>query len=347
MMKGKMKALVKDKAGPGAVIKQINIPKLGPHDVLVKILAASICGTDLHIYKWDQWASSRIKPPVVIGHEMSGTIIKVGSAVRNWHPGDYVSLECHKTCGLCYQCRTGQAHICRDFTILGVDFDGCFAEYVRVPEANLWRNNRGIPPEIACLQDPVGNAVLAAASSDITGKNVLITGCGAIGLFAVGVAKKLGASKIYAVDINDYRLKIAQQMGASRTINTLRQNIAEEVILYTKGEGVDVMVEMSGDKECLQDGLKTVKNGGQVALLGLPEENICLDLANEIIFKGITLKGITGRKIFETWYKTSGLLNGILDVTPVITHRMKLEQFEEAFKIMQSGQCGKIILYPN
>ncbi len=346
-MKSMMKALVKEKSAPGVVIKNIDIPQPGPNDVLVKVLAASICGTDLHIYKWDQWAASRMKPPVVIGHEMSGIIVKVGSAVKNWHKGDYVSLECHKICEQCYQCRTGQAHICRDYTILGVDFDGCFAEYARVPEANLWRNDQGIPPEVACLQDPVGNAVMAAASTDITGKNLLITGCGAIGLFAVGVAKVLGAYKIIAVDINDYRLEIARQMGASHIINPLKHNIVEEVLMDTKGDGIDIVVEMSGNKQSLQDGLKTLKNGGRLALLGLPEEKICLDLTNEIIFKGVTLAGITGRKIFETWYKTSALLNGILDVSPVITHQFKLEQYEEAFTIMQSGQCGKIILYPN
>lgn len=346
-MNSMMKALVKEKSAPGVVIRNIDIPQPGPNDVLVKVLAASICGTDLHIYKWDSWAASRMKPPVVIGHEMSGIIVKVGSAVKNWNKGDYASLECHKICGQCYQCRTGQAHICRDYTILGVDFDGCFAEYARVPEANLWKNDQGIPPEIACLQDPVGNAVMAVASTDIIGKNVLITGCGAIGLFAVGIARVLGASRIITVDINDYRLKIAEQMGSTRTINPLRQNIVEEVLLDTKRNGVDVFVEMSGNKQSLHNGLKTVKNGGQVALLGLPEEKICLDLANEIIFKGITLSGITGRKIYETWYKTSALLNGILDVSPVITHKMKLEQYEEAFRIMQSGQCGKIILYPN
>ncbi|MEW5922252.1 MAG: L-threonine 3-dehydrogenase [Bacillota bacterium] len=346
-MINKMKALVKDKAGPGAVIKLVAIPELGPHDVLVKVAAASICGTDLHIYRWDKWAASRMKPPVVLGHEMSGNIEKVGSAVKSWHEGDYVSLECHKTCGRCYQCRTGQAHICRDYTILGVDFDGCFAEYVRVPEANLWETDPKIPPEIACLQDPVGNAVLAAASVDVTGKTVMITGCGAIGLFAIGVARVLGAAKVYAVDINDYRLKIAKKMGSTRTINPLQQNPVQEVLLDTRGDGVDIVMEMSGNEQCLHYGLKAVKNGGRVALLGIPEEKICLDLANEVIFKGVTLAGVTGREIFATWHKTSALLNSILDIRHVITHKMKLEQFEDAFKLMQSGECGKIILYPD
>ncbi len=346
-MQNKMRALVKDKAGPGATIKLIDIPELGPHDVLVKVSATSICGTDLHIYKWNNWAASRIKVPLVFGHEMAGIIAKVGSAVKNWGEGDYVSPECHRTCGYCYQCRTGRAHICKEYSILGVDFDGCFAEYVRIPEANLWKNDLLIPPEVACLQDPVGNAVLATSSNDITGKTVMITGCGAIGLFAVGVARVLGASKVYAVDINDYRLNIARQMGSTVTINPLRQNLVEEVLHHTKGDGIDVVVEMSGSGQCLQDALKTVENGGRVALLGIPEEKICLDFAKELIFKGITLAGITGREIFATWHKTSALLNNNLDVSHVVTHRMKLAQFEEAFRILKSGECGKIILHPN
>lgn len=346
MMRGKMKALLKEKSGPGAAIRLIDIPELGPHDVLVKVMATSICGTDLHIFRWDQWAASRIKPPVVMGHEMAGYVVQTGPAVRSRRLGDYVSLECHKTCGQCYQCRTGQAHVCRDYTILGVDFDGCFAEYVRVPEGNLWQIDGQIPPEVACLQDPLGNAVLATASVDIAGKNLLITGCGAIGLFAVGVARVLGAARIYAVDINDYRLSIAQKMGSSKLINPLRQNILDEVMRDTRGEGVDILVEMSGSEQCLHAGLKTVKNGGRVSLLGIPEQRVSLDLAADVIFKGVTLSGITGREIFATWYKTAALLNGILDVHHVITHKMKLADFEEAFMILKAGECGKIVLYP-
>lgn len=255
-------------------------------------------------------------------------------------------MECHKTCGRCYQCRTGQAHICKDYSILGVDFNGCFAEYVCVPEANLWENANNIPPEIACLQDPVGNAVMAVTSGDITGKNILITGCGAIGLFAVGVARALGAARIYAVDLIDYRLKIARKMGSTRTINSWRQDLVEEVLLDTGGDGVDVVVEVSGNKQCLYEGLKTVKNGGRVALLGISTEKVCLDLAEDVIFKGITLAGITGREKYATWYKTAALLGNGLDIRPVITHQMMMEQFEDAFRILQTGECGKIILYP-
>jgi threonine 3-dehydrogenase len=345
-LKGRMKALVKDKAGPGAALRSVAIPQIGPCDVLVRVLAASICGTDLHIYNWDRWAASRVKPPVIIGHEMAGEIVEVGANVKSCRTGDYVSLECHKTCGLCYQCRTIQAHICRDYTIQGLDFDGCFAEYVSVPETNIWQNSPRLAPEIASIQDPMGNAVMAVLSGEVAGKTVLITGCGAIGLFAVGVAKVAGAVKIYAVDINEYRLNIARQMGAAVTINPWEQSTVDIVLTETAGCGVDLVLEMSGNEQSLHDGLAAVRNGGRVALLGIPPESVSLDLANEVIFKGITLAGITGREIFATWYKTAALLDGVLDVTPVITHRMAMEEYEEAFRIMQSGQCGKIILYP-
>ncbi|MCW3490027.1 L-threonine 3-dehydrogenase [Dethiobacter alkaliphilus] len=345
-MKQTMKALVKDKAGPGVVMKDVDIPDLGPHDVLVKVKAASICGTDVHIYNWDGWASARIKPPVIIGHEMSGYIVQTGEAVKYWQEGDYVSLECHQTCGHCYQCRTGQGHICRDYTILGVDFNGCFAEYVRVPEYNLWRNDENVLPEVACLQDPIGNAVMATCAAEITGKKILVTGCGSIGLLTVGVAKALGAAQIYAVDINDYRLKIAEDMGATATINPLRENMVEEVQIKTRGCGVNVVIEASGDERCLQDSLKTVNNGGQVVLLGIYKDRVLLDLANEVIFKGVTITGITGREIFKTWYKTAELLSSYLNVEPVITHKMKMKDYEAAFQLIQTGQCGKIVLYP-
>ena len=345
-MKNMMKALVKDTAGPGVGIKYIDIPELGPHDVLVKVEAAAICGTDLHIYNWDKWAAERIKPPVVIGHEMSGYVARIGSAVKNWHEGDYVSLECHHTCGQCYQCRSGQGHICQDYSILGVDFNGCFAEYVRVPESNLWSNDEQIPPEFACLQDPIGNAVMAVSSADVAGKTVMVTGCGAIGLFVVGIAKVWGAAKVYAVDINDYRLNIAAKMGATDTFNSMKQNHVDEVMRKTKGCGVHVVIEACGSEQCLQESLLALKNGGQVVLLGIFNDRICLDLDKDVIFKGVTLTGVTGREMFKTWYKTAELLSNNLDISPIVTHRMKLEEFECAFKLMKSGQCGKIILYP-
>ncbi len=345
-MSSKMKALVKEKCAPGATIKQVDIPKLGPHEVLVEVMATSICGTDLHIYNWNRWAASRIQPPVILGHEMSGNIVKVGSAVKSWHLGDYVSLECHFSCGICYQCRTGRANICRNCNILGVNLDGCFANYVRVPENNLWKNNSNLPPEIACLQDPIGNAVLATSSIEMRSNTVMVTGCGPIGLFTTGVCRVGGASKIYAVDYNEYRLQLARQMGAAYTINPLQLDPVREIWKDTGGEGVDAVMEMSGSEERLQDGLKAVKNGGIVSLLGIPKEKVSLDLADDVIFKGITLTGISGREIFNTWYITSALVSSLLDAGQVITHRLKLEEYEEAFSIMQSGKCGKIILYP-
>jgi threonine 3-dehydrogenase len=341
-----MKAIVKEKPGPGAVIKEVAIPQLGPHDVLIRVAATSICGTDLHIYGWDNWASARMNPPVVIGHEMSGYIAGLGYAVKNWCQGDYVSLECHRTCGYCYQCRTGQGHICCDHAILGVDFDGCFAEYVRVPETNLWRNDKKIPPEVASLQDPIGNAVMAVDAAGIAGKTILITGCGPVGLLTVGVSRVLGAAKILAADINDYRLNIAETMGATLTINPAKHDLVSAVRAETRCRGIDVIIEASGNEQSLQNSLKVLKNGGQVVLLGLYKDKIGLDLSNEVILKGVTLTGVTGREMFKTWFKTSELLTGPLDVSPVITHRMKLEEYEEAFRLMKSGCCGKIVLYP-
>jgi threonine 3-dehydrogenase len=341
-----MKALVKQKAGPGLTLQKMEVPEPGPRDVLVQVQAASICGTDFHIYNWDSWAASRVKPPLVVGHEMAGIVVKTGAQVVGWAEGDYVSLECHQSCGQCLQCRTGRAHICKMTMIQGVDTDGCFAEYVKIPCNNLWRNDPRLPPEIACLQDPVGNAVMAVTSGCIAGKTLLITGCGALGLLAVGVARALGASRVIALDINDYRLQIAQRLGATKTINPLRQGPLAEVLRATKGEGIDVLLEMSGAEECLHIGLKALKNGGRAALLGIPAESISLDLAEEVIFKGVTLAGITGREIFATWYRTDDLLINNLDISQVITHRMPMEAYEEAFAILESGRCGKIILFP-
>ncbi len=346
-MRGKMKAIVKDEAGTGLVLKEVRIPEIGPHDVLIETRAVSICGTDLHIYNWDQWSARRVKPPLIIGHEIAGKIVEVGGEVDGWKVGDYVSVECHKICGQCYQCRTGQAHLCRNYTILGVDFDGVFADYVRVPATNLWKNKETLPPEVASLQDPIGNAVLTTLSHEISTKTVVVMGCGAIGMFCVGIAAASGAEKIYAVDVNDYRLGIAKKMGASVTINALRTDVVEAIMEDTGGEGVDVLLEMSGSAEALKKGLKVVKNGGSVSLLSVYPEEVSLDLSNDVVFKGLTIKGITGRRMWDTWYKTAALLNsGSLDVSPVITHRLPMERFEEGFQAMNSGECGKVILYP-
>ncbi len=346
-MKGKMKAIVKNEAGAGAVLKEVKIPEVGPHDVLVEAEAVSICGTDLHIYNWDNWSANRIKPPLIIGHEIAGKIVEVGGEVEGWKVGDYVSVECHKICGQCYQCRTGQAHLCRNYSILGVDFDGVFADYVRVPATNLWRNKESLPSEVASLQDPIGNAVLTTLSHDISTKTVIVMGCGAIGMFCVGIAAAVGAEKIYAVDVNDYRLGIAEKMGAAVVINALRTDVVDAIMEDTGGEGVDILLEMSGNAVALKNGLKLVKNGGSVSLLSVYPEEVCIDLSNDVVFKGLTIKGITGRRMWDTWYKTAALLNsGSLDVSPIITHKLPMERFEEGFQAMNAGECGKVILYP-
>lgn len=347
-MKGTMKALVKERPGPGAVLQMVDIPAIGPLEVLVKPRATSICGTDLHIYNWDNWAQHRIKPPVTFGHEVAGEIVEIGSDVKGWQLGDYVSVECHKVCGVCYHCRTGQAHICSNYEILGVDFNGVFAEYVKVPVTNLWRNDPNLSPEVASLQDPIGNAVLTTLSHDVTTKTVLVMGCGAIGIFCVGIASAAGAEQVIAVDVNDFRLNMAAQLGATSILNATKVNVVEEVRRLTGGEGIDIMLEMSGNEKAFHDALSTVKNGGRVSLLSVYPEKVTMDLAEEVVFKGITILGITGREIWNTWYKTAALLNsGKLDVAPIITHKFPLEQFEEGFRLMNSGQSGKVILYPH
>lgn len=346
-MYGKMKAIVKNEDGGGAVLKEVKIPEIGPQDVLIEARAVSICGTDLHIYNWDQWSASRVKPPLIIGHEIAGKIVEVGGEVEGWKVGDYVSVECHKICGQCYQCRTGQAHLCRNYSILGVDFDGVFADYVKVPATNLWRNKENLPPEVASLQDPIGNAVLTTLSHEISTKTVVVMGCGAIGMFCVGIAAAAGAEKIYAVDVNDYRLGIAEKMGAAVVINALRTDVVDAIMEDTGGEGVDILLELSGSAQALKNGLRLVKNGGAVSLLSVYPEELCIDLSNYVVFKGLTIKGITGRRMWDTWYKTAALLNSRnLDVSPIITHKLSMERFEEGFQAMNAGECGKVILYP-
>ncbi len=346
-MKGKMNALVKKEKKPGLLLKEVDIPTINPDEVLIEVQAMSICGTDLHIYNWDNWAAKRVNPPLIIGHEVAGKIVEVGGRVEEWKTGDYVSVESHKVCGRCYQCRTGKAHLCQYFSILGVDFDGVFANYVKAPAASLWKNKLTLSPGIASIQDPVGNAVLAVFSQEIPAKKVAVIGCGSIGLFGVGIAAAVGAEKVYAIDVIDYRLDIANKMGACMGINPKRNIVFNVIMEDTCNEGVDVILEMSGNANALSNGLKCVRNGGNVALLGLYPNEVLLNLSDDIVLRGLTLRGITGRKMWDTWYKTAALLNsGRLDVSPVITHELPMEHFEEGFAAMNSGECGKIIMYP-
>ncbi|MHB9059254.1 MAG: L-threonine 3-dehydrogenase [Bacillota bacterium] len=346
-MKGTMKAIVKPNAAPGLELRTVPIPGIGPGDVLVKVTATSICGTDLHIYNWDQWSQERIKAPRIIGHEFAGDIIEVGRDVEDLSPGDFVSAESHRVCGTCYQCRTGQGHVCRRYSILGVDHDGCFAEYVAVPAVSIWKNDPATSPAICSIQDPLGNAIHTALSGEIIGRTVLVSGVGVIGLCAVAVAKAAGAATIFATDVNDYRLNLAKTLGADFAYRAGRDDALGGIMGRTDGLGVDVVLEMSGVASAIKLSLTALRNGGRISMLGVPSRPIEVDLANDIIFKGLTVHGITGRRIWETWYTMRSLLaSGRLDIAPLITHRFKLEEFEKGFALMQSGNCGKVVLFP-
>ncbi len=344
-----MRALVKTVSGPGLTSTNWPDPTPGPRDVIVKVAATSLCGTDAHIYRWDEWAQRRIQLPRIIGHEVCGHVVEVGREVSLVKVGDYVAAESHITCGQCFQCRTGQAHVCRQYKILGIDRDGSYAEYVALPEGVLWRTASEIPPEFACVQEPLGNAVDAALAEDLTGQTVLVTGCGPTGLFAVAVARVAGAALIIATDVSDYRLGLAKEVGADQTVNVKAsppEAVGEVIGQLTAGEGVDAALEMSGDPAALHQAFRSVKNGGRVTLFGIPTGQVCFDLPNEIIFKGIRVYGVTGRRLFGTWYRLAGLFKAGLNIRPVITHSFPMAEFATGFDLIRSGQCGKVVLIP-
>lgn len=340
-----MKAIVKARAGPGLELRDVPRPVPGPGEVLVKVDACSICGTDLHIYLWDKWSEARIAPPRTIGHEMAGHVVELGKGASKVREGDYVTSDSHLVCGNCFQCKTGQAHVCEDYKILGVDVDGCFADYVRVPETSLWRNPASMPPRIASLQDPFGNAVMSTLNGEIACQSVLVVGCGVIGLMAVAIARASGASEVIGVDINPYRLKLAQSLGAHLVFDG-RSDWLGAVRNATGGKGADVVLEMSGNAGAIKTCLKAARNGGRVSLLGIPSEPVEIDLANDVVFKALRVDGVTGRKMWDTWYKTSALVGGILDLSPLITHQMDMEDFATGFELMKEGKCGKVVMYP-
>lgn len=343
-----MRAIVKVRAASGAELQTVPVPTFGPRDVLVQVRATTICGTDLHIYRWDTWAQSRIKPPMVFGHEFSGDVVAVGDEVTNVKVGDFISGETHIICGHCYPCRTGQYHICRNVKIIGVDRPGCFAEYVALPASNAWRNEADLDPAIAAAQEPFGNAVHTALSTDLATKTVLITGCGPIGLFAVGIARSAGARRIFATDVNPKRLEMARVMGATDPLDG-RGDVARAILDATDDTGVDVLLEMSGHVAAINQGFRALRFGGYAALLGLPGKPIDnFDLANHIVFKGATVYGVSGRKMYETWYQTHALIGGgRVDIRPIITHRLPLDRFQEAFEMMISGEAAKVALFPH
>ena len=344
-----MKALVKIKPEPGLALMDWPDPKPGSSEVVVRVMATSLCGTDAHIYNWDEWARGRVQVPRIIGHEMCGEVIEVGPGVSGVKAGDFVAAESHLTCGACFQCRTGQAHVCKNYRILGIDIDGSYAQAVALPERVLWKTVREIPPELACVQEPLGNAVDAALAEDVTGHTVLVTGCGPTGLLAVAVSRVAGASLIIATDISAYRLGLATQMGADEVLNanTLSpEAMATALADLTGGEGVDTALEMSGHPSALHLAFRTVKNGGRVTLFGIPTGPVCFDLPNEVIFKGIRVYGVTGRRLFGTWYRLAGLFKAGLNIRPVVTHTLSLSDFAKGFELVNSKECGKVVLFP-
>jgi threonine 3-dehydrogenase len=344
-MASMMNALVKTRPDTGFTLTQVPIPKIGPTDVLIRVEKAGVCGTDYHIYSWDHWAQARVKPPLVIGHEFMGTVEAVGEAVRAVKPGDRVSAEGHIADLTCVLCRTGQAHICEHVKIIGVDTDGAFAEFIAMPEYNVWKLDAAIPDEFAAVFDPLGNAVHTVMAAGVSTKSVVITGVGSIGLMAIPVARAAGASSVYAIDVNPAKLELAQRLGADAIFDPRTPGLVEEIKARTGGDGVEVLLEMSGSGSAIDLGLQMVRNGGTAALLGIPSDNVNLNLAERIIFKGLTVLGINGRTMFETWYQTQALVkSGRVDLRPIITHVLPFREFDRAFELMRSGEAAKIVL---
>ncbi len=338
-----MRALVKAKAEPGIWLEDIPTPQLGPNDVLIRVHKTSICGTDLHIEAWDEWAAATIPVPMAVGHEYVGVVAEVGSEVEGLSIGQRVSGEGHIVCGRCRNCQAGRRHLCINTIGVGVNRPGAFAEFVAIPGSNVQPIPDDIPDDVAAILDPLGNAVHTALHFDLVGEDVLITGAGPIGMMAVAIARHVGARYIVVTDVNEYRLRLAEQMGADRELNPTRDSLSDTMADLGMKEGFDVGLEMSGQPSALHDMITHMDNGGGIALLGIPPRQAPIDW-NDIVFKGLTLQGIYGRRMFETWYKMLAMLETGLDVRPVITHHLPASAYEEAFAIMRSGECGKVIL---
>ena len=338
-----MKALVKSKAERGIWLEDIDVPKPGHNDVLIKIARTAICGTDIHIYQWDDWASKTIPVPLAVGHEFSGEVVECGSEVKGFDIGDRVSAEGHITCGVCRNCRAGRRHLCINTVGVGVDRPGAFAEYLSVPAFNVFKLPDVITDDMAAILDPLGNATHTALSFDLVGEDVLITGAGPIGIMAVAIARYAGARHIVITDVNDYRLALAKKMGASVALNVTNGSLDDTMAELGMEEGFDIGMEMSGNPSAFRDMLRTIHHGGRVALLGIPPGETAINW-NDVIFKGLILKGIYGREMFETWYKMASMLQSGLDISPIITHHFDVADYEQAFQLMESGQSGKVIL---
>jgi len=338
-----MKALVKAKAERGIWLEDIQEPEIGHNDVLINIRRTAICGTDIHIYQWDDWASKTIPVPMAVGHEFAGVIVECGSEVRGFSVGDRVSAEGHITCGVCRNCRAGRRHLCINTVGVGVDRPGAFAEYLSVPAFNVFKIPDDISDDMASILDPLGNATHTALSFDLVGEDVLITGAGPIGIMAVAIARYAGARHIVITDINDYRLELARKAGASIALNVSNGSLDDTMQELGMEEGFDVGMEMSGNPSAFRDMLRIMHNGGSIALLGIPPGETTIDWT-QVIFKGLTLKGIYGREMFETWYKMSSMLQSGLNIDSIITHHFPIDDFQPAFELMESGQSGKVIL---
>src|SRR3984885_2731053 len=338
-----MKALVKSKSETGLWLEEVPKPQIGVNDVLIKVLRTGICGTDLHIYKWDAWARKTIPVPMVVGHEFVGHVVETGSNVKDFQPGDLVSGEGHVVCGRGRNCLAGRRHLCADTKGIGVNRPGAFAEFLALPMSNVWLHNKSIDLDVASIFDPFGNAVHTALSFDVLGEDVLITGAGPIGIMAVAVAQHAGARHVVVTDVNDYRLDLAKRMGATVALNVSKSSLRDVQSKLGMKEGFDVGLEMSGNPSAFRDMIANMAHGGKIAMLGIPSEPIAIDW-NTVVFNMLTIKGIYGREMYETWYKMTVMLESGLNIRPVITHRYHFTEFEKGFAAMKSGQSGKVVL---
>ena len=338
-----MKALVKLKAEPGIWMADQPVPEPGPNDLLIKIRKTAICGTDIHIYNWDEWSQKNIPVPMTIGHEFVGEVAAIGSHVAGFEVGDRVSGEGHITCAYCRNCRAGKRHLCRNTVGVGVHRSGAFAEYLSLPATNAFRIPDDIPDEVAAYFDPFGNAAHSALSFDLVGEDVLITGAGPIGIMAAGIAKHVGARHVVVTDINDYRLDLARKMGATLAVRADQVTLKDVQAQIGMVEGFDVGLEMSGNEHAFRDMLENMNHGGRIAILGIPPSQTAIDW-NQVIFKGLVLKGIYGREMYETWYKMVTMIQSGLDISPLLTHQLPIDDFQEGFDVMNSGKSGKVVL---
>jgi threonine 3-dehydrogenase len=338
-----MKALAKLERGPGLTLTRVRKPEVGHNDVLIRIAKTAICGTDVHIWKWDEWAQKTIPVPMHVGHEYVGEIVEIGQEVRGFAPGDRVSGEGHITCGFCRNCRAGRRHLCRNTVGVGVNREGAFAEFLVIPAFNAFKIPREIPDEIAAIFDPFGNATHTALSFNLVGEDVLITGAGPIGCMAAAIARHVGARHVVITDVNEYRLGLARRMGATRAVHVGTTKLRDVMAELGMTEGFDVGLEMSGVPEAFSDMLDCMNHGGKIALLGIPPSHMAIDW-NQVIFKGLEIKGIYGREMFETWYKMVAMLQSGLDLSPMVTHRFHVDDYERAFATMISGNSGKVVL---